>query len=328
MSEGTKHRWGIVFLAVMMFFITMIVTVINGNKTSLYYAVWVATGYYAYKNNLAAIKGIMQVLIWLNICVLILVLVLVDSTLGNEKLQLAVGILVMLVPKIFLYHFAKTNIDFHYSESVTSSSENFNEANSKMQTTSNKFVISNASEKKEEELWELALNEFESANRKNGLYAKLFSLHNGDEKKIKSSYIKERFEQLKIEQVEKNEKQNLLRKKYDKNQSAEDCIRNGNYTSKFYKDVECLLFANGQAAIKINEKKFRLYENDSSVDKSLKYYLGNGMYLTTGLMRVIEFDEEKIIISCPRCKQKTKVPKNKELEISCPSCDFKWIEKT
>lgn len=187
---------------------------------------------------------------------------------------------------------------------------------------------SHVSEKSEEELWELAFNEFDSEKRKNGLYAKLFSLHNGDEIKIKSNYIKERFEQLKVEEIEKKDEQKFIKQEYDKKQSAEDCIKTGNYTSKFYKDVECLLFSNGQAAVKINEKKFRLYENDSSVDKSLRHYAGSGMYLTTGLIRIIEFDDEKIIISCPRCKQKTKVPKNKELEISCPSCEFKWIEKT
>jgi hypothetical protein len=36
----------------------------------------------------------------------------------------------------------------------------------------------------------------------------------------------------------------------------------------------------------------------------------------------------KVIISCPSCKQKTRVPANKELEITCPSCNNEWVEKT
>lgn len=328
MSEKSKHSWGIVILAVVMFFITMIVAGINGSKNSLYYAVWVATGYYGYKNNLLAIKGLMQVLIWLNVCVLILVLALVDNILGHEKMQLAIGVLVMLIPKAFLYHYAKTNIDVNHIEPVQNFNKNLNEKPSIMQKNNQIFSSVHISEISEEEMWELAFNEFESTNRKNGLYAKLFSLHDGDETKIKSSYIKERFEQLKFDEVKKKEEQKLLKQEYDKNQSAENSIKTGNYTSKFYKDVECLNFSNGQAAIKINANKFRLYENSTSLDKSLKYYAGSGMYLTTGLIRVIDFDNEKIVISCPRCKQKTNVPKNKELEISCPSCDFKWIEKT
>ena len=46
--------------------------------------------------------------------------------------------------------------------------------------------------KTDEDYWEDALNEFESANRKKGLYAKLYSLHTGDEAKIKSAYMQER----------------------------------------------------------------------------------------------------------------------------------------
>lgn len=36
----------------------------------------------------------------------------------------------------------------------------------------------------------------------------------------------------------------------------------------------------------------------------------------------------KVIVSCPNCKQKTRVPGNKELEITCPSCKNEWVEKT
>ena len=36
----------------------------------------------------------------------------------------------------------------------------------------------------------------------------------------------------------------------------------------------------------------------------------------------------KVIISCPSCNQKTRVPANKELEITCPSCKNEWVEKT
>ena len=55
--------------------------------------------------------------------------------------------------------------------------------------------------KSDEDFWEQALNEFESENRKKGLYAKLYSLHTGDEAKIKSEYMQERYSQLKEEDI-------------------------------------------------------------------------------------------------------------------------------
>jgi hypothetical protein len=63
-----------------------------------------------------------------------------------------------------------------------------------------KPAIRNTS-KNDEDFWELALNEFESENRKKGLYAKLYSLHTGDEAKIKSEYMHERYSQLKEEDI-------------------------------------------------------------------------------------------------------------------------------
>ena len=182
--------------------------------------------------------------------------------------------------------------------------------------------------KNEEELWEIAIEEYDSSARKKGLYAKIYAQRNGDESTIKADYIKERYEQLKADEIEKNKIKNKAEVEYNKNQSAEDAIKSGRYTSKKVKEIDCLLFENGQAAIKINESKYRLYEDDASLEKSIKYFIGNGMYLTTGLIRIIEVGNGYQILSCPRCKQKTRVPANKELQITCPSCNFEWVEKT
>ena len=54
--------------------------------------------------------------------------------------------------------------------------------------------------KSDDILWEEALEEFESRHRIKGLYAKLYTQHDGNEQRIKSQYLKERFEQLKKQQ--------------------------------------------------------------------------------------------------------------------------------
>ena len=197
---------------------------------------------------------------------------------------------------------------------------------SQMQNSKNNSTLS--PKKNDEELWEAAIEEYDSPMRKKGLYAKIYSQKNGNESLVKAEYIKERFEQLKEEEIERRKEKNKIESEYNKNQSAEDSIKSGRYTLKQVRGVDCLLFENGQAAIKVNERKYRLYEDDESLEKSIKYFANSSMYLTTGLIRVIEINNGFEIISCPRCKQKTRVPTNKELQITCPSCKFEWVEKT
>lgn len=48
----------------------------------------------------------------------------------------------------------------------------------------------------EEKIWELVAEEFDGANRKKGLYAKLFAEKNGDELQIKVAYYKTRVEEI------------------------------------------------------------------------------------------------------------------------------------
>ena len=44
MENKAERRWGIVAVAVAMFFVTMVNTSINGQKSSIYYAVWFFVG--------------------------------------------------------------------------------------------------------------------------------------------------------------------------------------------------------------------------------------------------------------------------------------------
>ena len=52
---------------------------------------------------------------------------------------------------------------------------------------------------KEEEIWEKVLDEYDSAERKKGLYAKLYAEFDGDESKVKAQYLKTRVAQAKEE---------------------------------------------------------------------------------------------------------------------------------
>jgi len=69
-----QRRWGIVAVAVLMFFVTMVITGVNGSKTSIYYWVWTMVGWYGFKGNLQNIKTLMKFLIILNLFAFLLIL--------------------------------------------------------------------------------------------------------------------------------------------------------------------------------------------------------------------------------------------------------------
>lgn len=185
MAKLNSSRWGVVALAVLMLLVTMVNTSINGQKSSIYYAVWTFVGWYGFKGNLEQIKSLMKVLIVLNVLVLLWVALLFDNEGTNlvikdaTKESLAIGVLVMLVPKVFLYLWCKDKIS---------------EQQSGFELTNTKEVIANKVEAREQsdnnEPFLNAMSEFETEKRDKALYARLFAENDGKEELIKAKYIK------------------------------------------------------------------------------------------------------------------------------------------
>ena len=103
MENKAERRWGIVAVAVAMFFVTMVNTSINGQKSSIYYAVWFFVGLYGYKGNLEQIKSLMKFFILLNLIVLVGVVLFVHDDAYTHiykegtKESIIVGVFVMLL---------------------------------------------------------------------------------------------------------------------------------------------------------------------------------------------------------------------------------------
>jgi len=231
MTTQIQHRWGILALAVLMFFVTLIVTQINGAKTSLYYFVWIMVGYYAYKARLSDIQIMMKVLIYLNITVLALVIIFAD---GNDsgylakdwKINLIFGVLVMLVPKILLFFYCKKQLENSGDDSHSSIGESVKAPKQERPnvvpftiTSEKKVALSpmhtNNSEPKttitpvtssEEGYWALAMSELEGVQRRPGLWAKAFAEAQGNEDAAKANYLKWRVVQLKDEEEKRIQK--------------------------------------------------------------------------------------------------------------------------
>ena len=134
--------------------------------------------------------------------------------------------------------------------------------------------------KADDDLWADALIEFESANRKKGLYAKLYSLHTGDEAKIKSAYMQERHLELKEEHLtNKANEEALAREKNEYEQKVLEANKNDklvlellkNTSIKIIGSTEYYMFDDGRVAVKINETKFSLYADFKSAETAINY---------------------------------------------------------
>jgi hypothetical protein len=191
MSTQIERRWGILAIAVLMFFVTMVVTSINGAKTSFYYYIWMMVGYYAYKANLSSIQSMMKIVIFINIGVLALIILFMDDTaLGylnsSSKLDLIASVIVMLIPKVGLYFYCKSQLERSYSFSK-----------------SGNLVAEEGLTEQSDDHWERAYNEVNGGERVTAIWARAFSEADGDESKAKALYLKYRINQLESKVGEK-----------------------------------------------------------------------------------------------------------------------------
>lgn len=113
MDTKTEKRWGIVALGSLMF----LVSLLFGSKGSPYTLVWMIVAYYGYKGNLSSIKLLMKWLCLINLIALVIVLLFVSDDIASNipnisgKTGLALGILIMLIPKILLYFYVVFKIN-------------------------------------------------------------------------------------------------------------------------------------------------------------------------------------------------------------------------
>ena len=114
MSNQIERRWGILALAVLMFIVNIILNQINGSKNPFYLIIWMWVGYDAYKANLVSIKTILKVVIFINMGVLTFIIGFMDDKtegyLGNNKFTILVSFILLMIPKVLIYFYCKSQI--------------------------------------------------------------------------------------------------------------------------------------------------------------------------------------------------------------------------
>jgi hypothetical protein len=332
----TERNYWIVTLALLMFFVTMISAQMTGIQNGFYYFVWMMVGYYGFKGNYESIKTWMGIAIIVNLVgLLVLFIINEDGILyisSGGRLELALGVVVMLIPKLVLYYYSKAKIESNQNEEQNRRSEirikntttndfskkslqeplmqkNVNFSTEKGQLLKKdevlkyqpKSIVKGVGMENDHEVWERVLNEYEGADRKKGLWAKLFVELDGDEKKIKIQYLKIRVEQLTQESsLASNEKLEIFpehdfkmevesskAKHPHESKNIEDYIISGIYLTKTFMNNEYYLYPNGQAAVKWIDE-LRVYSDEFYAQSALKVYERSGILPVVGFVRKME----------------------------------------
>lgn len=210
-----QRRWGIVVLAVVMFFVTLMAGAYapGRNANPFFLFVWIMVGWYAYKGDLKSIMSWMKILIWLAVVGVGLIYLFVgdNSSIGmSVKHEMAIGVAIMLIPKIGLFYYCKSQLDDNsvspsYEHTEINKNSNI-DAKSKIYRSkmSPKYndSLANIGEQEtikiEDIFYENALEEF-NLNRRSGAWIKILTENSGDEVKSKFDYIKLRAKELSIE---------------------------------------------------------------------------------------------------------------------------------
>jgi hypothetical protein len=105
----SQKRWGIIVLAVGMFFVTAVAMQIFGNLLSMFGAAWIMIGWYAYKGDLQSASSWSKWAIFVGIGVVVLSYFFIGDNNNpitmRVKNQSSVGVGVMAVPLILLYFY-------------------------------------------------------------------------------------------------------------------------------------------------------------------------------------------------------------------------------
>jgi hypothetical protein len=297
----TERNYWIVALALLMFFVTMISAQMTGTKNGFYYFVWMMVGYYGFKGNFESLKTLMALIIGLNIFGLCVIFLSDEKTISyistGGKLDLVLGVVIMLIPKLGLYLYSKNKINSYKNQEIIDVKKTHEEQKNsedkmtpsyaknskqltidanhknpiKKETQPLSKVISQDADNLEPltEDWESALMEFDGDMRVKGLWAKVFSENNGDENKSKAQYIKIRASEIAIVRRKKIEEGRANRYAQASN---EMCIRNSAITQmQANGNFPVYRLANGNFAIYASWK-YKIYSDYESVQKALVMY--------------------------------------------------------
>lgn len=322
MSQQIQRRWGILATAVLMFLVTIISNSLSGTKGSLYLLVWIFVGFNAYQGRLKSIETLMKWLIVINLVVILAVLFIYDDEVvgyisSEGKWGLVVGVLVMLIPKIGLYFYVRSQqkrsttqvenratsaVSQNNKISVTNSYPNSYSADvqrtlNTLKAAKEKLEMENERTQRDgnhklekqvindEVLWAKAYEEFDGELLNKGLWARCFSEVDGDENKAKASYLKERVRELRDNKL--SELAESLEASKSTNQYQ---ISNKLFQKIKVRDANCFLLNNGNYAIEF-ENNYAVYDSFNSLNKAITLFEVNYSWSKYGLIEILEKDK-------------------------------------
>lgn len=211
MTDQVDRRFGIMSVAILMAFVSLLGFLLGGPKGSPYTAFWIYAAYLSYKGDIKTLKSYLVVLIWITAIFAAGVFLFVDLRNlqwimpgAESHLIFLVAIGIPLAIKIAILMRVNRLIG-EGDANVHQAPVAADESGSNIQMQQNP-IISSASKSANQPqiisedyintLYSQALEEAQSGERNKGLWAKCFAQNDGDENKAKAQYVRERVEKI------------------------------------------------------------------------------------------------------------------------------------
>jgi hypothetical protein len=134
--------------------------------------------------------------------------------------------------------------------------------------------------------WESALNEYQSENRKNGLWAKLYSENNGNENLVKAAYIKKRATEL--SKLAFNPSSIESDFEINKNLSSSFCLNNNKFKEvRSTKYLRLLKLMNGSYAVEYGSI-YKIYQDELFATNAVNTFERTEVFPTVGFIENIQ----------------------------------------
>lgn len=161
----------------------MFVALIGGSKSGIGILLWGYTAWLMYKRKNLTLVGVYKTLLWFEAILggigFVVLLVNIDD--GSTIFAYAALILLAIAISFGMLKYFSSQIEITDNKIPEVLKANTLDVSLSDRNT----IVDN------DDVWEKALNEFNSANRNEGLWAKCFAKNGGDENKAKADYLKE-----------------------------------------------------------------------------------------------------------------------------------------
>lgn len=299
-DDPRLRSWGILATSVVMFFIALL----GGTKGNPYAALWLYSIYLAYKGKLGTLKSCLKIVIAINLVLGLGLLLFADpktfryiSPLLHSHVEFIIAISIPLMIKMGLVYWINRRIERANERFGDAQSNNFQPNQHRGIPTHNVSVSQGSTESRlpsitpitpKSEDWANALDEYESAERNKGVWAKLYAENNGNEELTKASYLRQRAHEIasaRALEIKRGD-EDALKRQMAKSFSDEKCLDGGLFDEVDINGYKCQKLFNGHAVVSTPIRTM-IYKSFDALEEAMLHHKRSGYFSEDGMIKQI-----------------------------------------